>query len=68
MNTTHHAQTPGDKFPAGSLNTKDIQFTQAKKASDKPEETFIIHDAKIITPRPYGVFALCKIFEHLQIN
>ncbi len=36
--------------------------------SDMPEDTLIIHEAKIITPQPYGVFALCKIIQYLQNN
>jgi hypothetical protein len=38
--------------------------TQDAEIKDNP----IVHEAKIITPQPYGVFALCKIMEHFQIN
>jgi hypothetical protein len=33
-----------------------------------PENREMIHEAKITTPQPYGIFALCKIIEHLQTN
>ena len=36
--------------------------------TEKTESPVIMHEAQIITPQPYGVFALCKIFEYLQIN
>lgn len=42
--------------------------TDATGSADIAEDTLIIHDAQIITPQPYGVFALCKIIEHLQNN
>jgi hypothetical protein len=64
QNTGNESKTQGG-FPFGY--NKTIRETEHKDASQKSDLT-IIHDAKIITPQPYGVFALCKIIEHLQNN
>ena len=73
MNTNLNIQSAGrkmipngnhpDAFPA-TMNEQPGTIGFADKAGD----ALIMHDAKIITPQPYGVFALCKIIEHLQNN
>jgi hypothetical protein len=45
------------------FNTEENPQAPANKIEDT-----LIHEAKIITPQPYGVYALCKILEHFQIN
>ena len=66
MNTT-----PNNTHAESSLNAinynKPAQTTIIG-AADKPEDKIIMHDARIITPHPYGVYGLCKIIEHLQNN
>ena len=34
----------------------------------KPEANLIEHSGEIVTPQPYSVFALCKVYEHFQRN
>jgi hypothetical protein len=65
MNTPQITQNTTDEQMVQSLNTGKAIVTGS---ADKPEDTIIIHEAKIITPQPYGIYALCKIYEHLQIN
>jgi hypothetical protein len=51
-----------------NLDTKGIVQHIAPQDKTQTEEIIIVHEAKIIIPQPYGVFALCKIVEHFQIN
>jgi hypothetical protein len=64
MNTNQKTQNTAAETP------KEIPsfLPDTDNAVAKQEDSPIIHEAKIITPQPYGVFALCKIFEQLQIN
>ena len=68
MNTKQNTQTKPGNAPVQNmlLANTEKQISETAKRSD--EDTGIVHDAKIITPQPYGVYALCKIFEKLQIN
>lgn len=49
------------------FDNEKIQDAIVIGSADKADSN-IVHDAEIITPQPYGVYALCKIFEKLQIN
>lgn len=68
MNTPQTTQTNENEQAVQHFNSANTEQTIVQGSSDKPEDTLIIHDAKIITPQPYGVYALCKIYELLQIN
>jgi hypothetical protein len=66
MNTTPnntHTESSSNNF-----NYNNPQQATIIGAADKPEDNIIMHDARIITPHPYGVYGLCKIIEHLQNN
>jgi hypothetical protein len=65
MNTNQKPQTTQPAIP--HFDNEKIQDAIITGPATKADDT-IIHDAKIITPQPYGVYALCKIFEKLQIN
>ena len=69
MNTTSKTQSSrGETIPPASFIPSTGNESAIIGASDKPEDTIIMHDARIITPNPYGVYGLCKIIEHLQNN
>jgi hypothetical protein len=55
------AISPKAREVISALNVAAIDNNQAK---DNPK----VYEAKIITPQPYGIYALCKIMEHFQIN
>ena len=65
MNTKHNTSNSNTEQAIRSFTPEAPQKTAS---ANKTEDGLIIHEAKIITPQPYGVYALCKIFEHLQIN
>lgn len=67
MNKNETMGTANNERPV--YRNEEIQ--EALKPSPLAEQAgneAVLHEAKIITPQPYGVFALCKIVEHLQIN
>ncbi|HTB31970.1 MAG TPA: hypothetical protein VK808_08100 [Bacteroidia bacterium] len=67
MNTNQNTQnnTTEHGFP---FIPEEIQSPGIPSLSCTTKDIITIHNAKIITPQPYGVFALCKIIEHLQNN
>ena len=68
MNTNQNTSGQSTQQNPGNFPNSEIQQAAIIGAADKKEDTIIIHDAKIITPHPYGVYGLCKIIEHLQNN
>jgi len=65
MNTNQMtANRTEENYPHTYGNTSQNQSAGTAIEKDVP----IVHEAEIITPQPYGVFALCKILEHFQIN
>ncbi len=68
MNTAPNNPNPKRDSLLNSFTPDGIQQPAIIGSSDKTEDNIIMHDAKIITPHPYGVYGLCKIIEHLQNN
>jgi len=68
MNTyKNQEKSPAKILPALS-NPSTAQPGNASPAKENSLNPPFVHEAEIITPQPYGIFALCKIMEHFQIN
>lgn len=65
MNTNQSTQTNTTEQAVKNLIAESKITTPAPVPA---ENKIIMHEAEIITPQPYGVYALCKIMEHFQIN
>jgi len=57
----------GHNEAAQQVNTEKL-LNALTTSPANTEDNIIMHEAQIITPQPYGVYALCKIMEHFQIN
>lgn len=68
MNKSKTTLTGTTEQAACHFNAEEMPQSPSTLAENKPDEAVIMHEAEIITPQPYGVYALCKIFERLQIN
>jgi len=68
MNTNKIPLRNEPELPVHNLYNEEPLQAVVIGSSDNTEDSIVMHEAKIITPQPYGVFALCKIVEHLQIN
>ena len=63
MNQNQIIKTDATEESVHHFSTEENRQAAPAKAYDT-----VVHEAKIITPQPYGVYALCKILEHFQIN
>jgi hypothetical protein len=68
MNTNQFTEKNAAESSLNIQNTEETGNENSTVSSVQNVDNIIIHEAGIITPHPYGVFALCKIFELLQIN
>jgi len=68
MNTHRNPEkSPAEMLPA-LCNQPALQPGNVSPVDEKSLNSTIVHEAEIITPQPYGIYALCKIMEHFQIN
>jgi hypothetical protein len=68
MNTNQFTEMNATESSGHIQNKKETGNENSTASSVQNVDNVILHEASIITPHPYGVFALCKIFELLQIN
>jgi hypothetical protein len=67
MNTNSITQNKREELPNMNSDSIHEKETGSNLSTNKEAED-TIYEAKIITTQPYGVYALCKIYEMLQIN
>lgn len=68
MNTQKNQEkSPAEMLPALYGKRATPAGSGLSSPGTPPTPTFV-HPAEIITPQPYGIYALCKIMEHFQIN
>ncbi len=68
MNTNSITQNKREELPNINTDSIDEKKTEDTSSATTKETSDTLYEAKIITPQPYGVYALCKIYEMLQIN
>jgi hypothetical protein len=68
MNTNQTTENNSMDSSHRLFNPEEMLNADKPGSADKKIDNLIIHEVNIVTPHPYGVFALCKIFEHFQIN